>query len=126
MTQDVMNSCARHEIETSDAELNRVYRELQIRYKDDPDFLMKLRAAQTAWIKFRDAQLEMKFPPHPKEPYYYGSVFPMCSMLYLHQLTSDRLDTLKDWLAGSSDGDVCVGSVKLSEELGRKKAPVER
>jgi len=116
-----MNSCARHEIETSDAELNRVYRELQVRYKDDPDFLMKLRAAQSAWIKFRNAQLEMKFPPHPKERYYYGSVFPICSMLYLHQLTNDRLDTLREWLAGGTNGDVCVGSVKLPKELGHKK-----
>jgi uncharacterized protein YecT (DUF1311 family) len=126
MGQGAMNVCAQREIEASDAELNRVYRELQVRYEDDPDFLKKLRTAQSAWIKFRDAQLEMKFPPHPKEPYYYGSVFPMCSALYLHQLTSDRLDTLKEWLAGSSDSDVCVGSVKSPEELGHKKAPTAR
>lgn len=124
--QGAMNNCAQRELEASDKDLNRVYRELQVRYKDDPDFLKKLRAAQSAWIKFRDAQLEMEFPPHPKEPYYYGSVLPMCSMLYLRQLTSDRLDTLKEWLAGSSDGDVCVGSVKSPEELGHKKAPATR
>jgi uncharacterized protein YecT (DUF1311 family) len=126
MGQGAMNNCAQRELEASDTELNRVYRELQVRYKDEPDFLKKLRAAQSAWIKFRDAQLEMQFPPHPKEPYYYGSVFPMCSMLYLRQLTSDRLDTLKEWLAGSSDDDVCVGSVKSPEELGHKKAPAAR
>jgi len=122
MTQGAMNDCAALELKKADAELNRVYREIQGRYKDDPTFLKQLRAAQLAWLKFRDAQHEMKFPPRP-ERNYYGSVFPMCSMLYLRDLTNDRIATLKEWLAGSPDGDVCGGSVKPAEELRQGASP---
>jgi uncharacterized protein YecT (DUF1311 family) len=121
MTQDAMNTCAQRDLERADKELNRIYRELQVRYKDDPAFIGRLRTAQTAWIKFRDAQLDMKFPPHPEESNYYGSVFPMCEMLYLQELESDRITMLKEWLKGSGDGDVCSGSLKSPEELGRAK-----
>lgn len=121
MTQPAMNSCAQRELDRTDAELNRLYRELQSRYKDDLAFTKRLQIAQSAWIKFRDAQLEMMFPPHPNEPYYYGSVYPMCSMQYAQQLTSDREVTLKQWLTGSEEGDVCTGSVKPSSELRRNK-----
>lgn len=123
MTQDAMNMCAQSEFEKIDKELNRIYGELQIRYKDDPEFIGRLRTAQKAWVKFRDAQLDMKFPPHPEEPNYYGSVFPMCGMLYLQELTSDRVAMLKEWLKGSDDGDVCSGSLKSPGELGRPKKP---
>jgi uncharacterized protein YecT (DUF1311 family) len=121
MTQPAMNNCAHRDLARAEAELNRLYRELEVRYKDDQVFIKRLRAAQSAWLKFRDAQLEMKFPPRPGEPYYYGSIFPMCSMLYLQQLTDDRVATLKEWLAGSSDGDVCSGSTKSADELKESK-----
>lgn len=121
MTQPAMNSCARHELDKADAELNRIYRQLQARYNDDAAFVTQLRASQAAWIKFRDAQMKMKFPPHPSEPYYYGSVFPMCSMLYVQRLTEDRTATLKEWLGGSAEGEVCSGSTKSLDELKGKK-----
>jgi uncharacterized protein YecT (DUF1311 family) len=119
MTQYAMNTCARRELDKADRELSRIYRELQIRYRDDADFIGRLKIAQQAWLKFRDAQLAMKFPPHRGEPYYYGSVLPMCDGLYLQQLTSDRIAMLKEWLTGSDDGDVCAGSLKSAGELRR-------
>lgn len=121
MTQDAMTRCAEHDLNNADAELNRLYRELQLRYKDDPAFIKQLRAAQSAWLRCRDAQLAMRFPPHPRQPYYYGSVLPMCSMLEVRQLTDDRITTLKEWLAGSSEGDVRSGSMKSSEEMKPRK-----
>lgn len=121
MTQGAMTNCAERDLNKADAQLNRLYRELQLRYKDDPEFVKRLQIAQAAWLRFRDAQLAMRFPPHPSEPYYYGSVLPMCSMLEVQQLTDDRVTTLKEWLAGSSEGDVCSGAMKSAEELKPRK-----
>jgi uncharacterized protein YecT (DUF1311 family) len=121
MTQDAMNMCAKSEFDKIDKDLNRIYRELQVRYKDDSAFIERLRIAQKAWVMFRNAQLNLKFPPHPEELNYYGSVFPMCQRLYLQELTSDRVATLKEWLKGDDGGDVCSGSLKSREELERVK-----
>lgn len=120
MTQDAMNACARRELEKADRQLDRIYRELERRYKDDPAFIRRLRAAERAWVAFRNAQFDMKFP-HRAELNYYGSVFPMCQGLYLQELTSDRVAMLKEWLKGTEGDDVCSGSLKSPEELGRTK-----
>ena len=42
----------------ADAEFNRVYQELLKEKRADPVGLEKLKSAETAWIKFRDAQCE--------------------------------------------------------------------
>jgi uncharacterized protein YecT (DUF1311 family) len=120
ITQDAMNACARRELEKADRELDRIYRELERRYKDDPAFIGRLRTAERAWVAFRNAQFAMKFP-HGDELSYYGSVFPMCQGLYLQELTNDRVTMLKEWLKGTEGDDVCSGSLKSSEELGRTK-----
>jgi uncharacterized protein YecT (DUF1311 family) len=117
ITQAELNQCNAADLQTADAELNRVYKKIQVMYADDPAFLQKLKLAQRAWITFRDAQVEMMYPPHPEEPGYYGSVQPMCDSNYRAQLTLERVATLKTWLAGSTEGDMCSGSVKAADLL---------
>jgi uncharacterized protein YecT (DUF1311 family) len=63
------------------------------------------------WIQFRDAEMKMKYPE--REDGYYGSVYPMCWSMYLTQLTTERITTLKQWLDGTEEGDVCAGSVRI-------------
>lgn len=109
--------CSEADSNEADAELNRIYKLLLTQYKDDRAFIERLRLAQVAWIRFRDAELAMKFPPHPDQPGYYGSALPMCETLYLEQLTKDRIATLKQWLVGIPEGDVCSGSVKRPWDL---------
>jgi len=101
-----------------DAELNRVYREILKRYKQDRVFIGKFKAAQRAWIKFRDAQFEAMFPQilDSREQYNYGSVFPMCPSLYKARLTHSRVEELRAWLEGTEEGDVCSGSLPSKEE----------
>jgi uncharacterized protein YecT (DUF1311 family) len=53
-TQAEMNTCAALEFFRSDARLNLVYQKVLKRI--DPTRLPKLRAAQRAWLAFRDAQ----------------------------------------------------------------------
>jgi hypothetical protein len=37
----------------------------------------------------------------------------MCVSMYLENLTNQRISTLKEWIDGIEEGDVCLGSVKM-------------
>lgn len=120
MTQMDMNKCAGVGYKEADAELNRVYKRIKAIYKDNVLFLDKLKTAQLAWIKLRDADFDLQYP-HKNEPRYYGSVFPMCAASYKARLTLHRVEFLKQWLVGVEEGDVCSGSPMNQWQL--KKIP---
>src|SRR5687767_11940624 len=80
-TQLESNDCAARQYQEADAELNRVYKAILEKHKEDKLFVEKLRAAQRAWLTYRDAEIEAKYP-HAGEAHYYGSIFPMCDSLY--------------------------------------------
>jgi uncharacterized protein YecT (DUF1311 family) len=109
MTQNAMNQCANVGHKEADAELNQVFKKIKDNYKDDKVFLDKLKKAQLAWIKLRDADFDLQYP-HSNDQQYYGSVFPMCADGYKKQLTIQRIEFLKQWLIGVEEGDVCSGS----------------
>jgi uncharacterized protein YecT (DUF1311 family) len=111
-----MNACAGEEYNAADAELNRVYQALLKKYKDDPKFLAKLRAAQRAWLAYRDAEREAKFPHADESSVHYGSLFTMCEALYRAELTKERTDHLREWLDGAEEADACAGSVRVKSE----------
>lgn len=111
-----MNKCANIGYEEVDAELNRVYTLIKKAYQDDKSFLNKLKLAQEAWIKLRDADFSMMFPDADKLGYY-GSVFPTCANGFKTQLTLERVAFLKKWLIGSEEGDACSGSLKNEESV---------
>ena len=100
-TQLESNECAAKEYAEADAELNQVYKAILEKYKKDPRFVEKLRAAQRAWLAFRDAEIEAKYP-HANEPGYYGSILGMCDPLYRTQLTQERVEKLREWLDGEA------------------------
>ena len=103
-----MNDSAGSESAKAERELNATYQGILRKYADNPAFIGRLRTAQGAWVKFRDAQLQMKFPPSTQA----GSVAPMCYASYKADLTQARTRELKVWLDGIEEGDVCAGSVK--------------
>ena len=109
-TQSEMNQESYDSLAKADLELNSVYQKILQEYREDTVFIKNLIKTQKIWIKFRDAQVEMKFPE--REPGWYGSMYPMCVSGYLEKLTRDRIKTLKEWLAGVEDGEGCGGSVK--------------
>ncbi len=111
-TQTEMNISAWDTYKKADTELNDIYQKILIEYKTDTLFIQKLRVSQRIWMKFRDAELEMKYPE--ENPRYYGSVHPMCESIYLEKLTMERIRTLKIWLEGSDKTDVCYGSVRIN------------
>lgn len=111
VTQLESNACADKQYQVADAELNRVYKAVLAKYEKDPLFIEKLRAAQRAWLAFRDAEIAAKYP-HAAEGNYYGSIFPMCDALYRERLTRERTEKLREWLDGGEEGDACGGSVE--------------
>ena len=109
-SQSDLNENARQKYLAADKELNAVYQKILQDYKGDAAFIKNLKQSQKIWIQFRDAEMKMKYPD--REPGYYGSVQPMCWSIYLAGLTEERVKTLKVWLNGIEEGDVCAGSVK--------------
>ena len=112
-TQADLTATSGNDYQKADAELNRIYRQILKDYKEDTAFIINLKASQRIWIQFRDAELKMKYPV--RKPGFYGSVHPMCILMYLAELTQARINTLKIWTEGIEEGDVCAGSVKRKE-----------
>ncbi len=95
----------------ADKELNDTCQQILVMYKSDTAFIRKLKKAQHLWIRFRDAELEMKFPEKNKQVAY-GSAYSTCAMAYLTEMTEARTEKLKTWINGIEEGDVCRGSVR--------------
>jgi len=98
----------------ADKELNRVYKNVRIAYKDDPLFLEKLKAAQRAWVKFRDGHMDSRYPLDQNE---YGSIFRDCWCSELATISEARTKQLKQWLKGAPEGEGCSGSYKFEHQL---------
>jgi len=109
--QNELNSNANKQYKSSDSTLNSVYKQILKVYSTDATFIKNIKTAQNLWIKFRDAELKVKFP----ENYSNGSVQPMCTSLYLTDMTNDRIRTLRIWLDGIEEGNVCSGSMRRKE-----------
>lgn len=103
------------DFKTADAELNRVYQQVVKKYADEPAFINKFKQAQRAWLKFRDAHLESRYPAEDKRDY--GSIYSLCSSNLLAELTQARTEQLKLWLEGIEEGDGCAGSVRTPGAL---------
>jgi uncharacterized protein YecT (DUF1311 family) len=95
----------------ADTELNNVYQQILKEYASDTIFVNQLRSSQYLWMKFRDAEMLVKYPPREKG--YYGSSLSMCWGIYLEELTRSRIQVLRQWLDGTEEGDVCAGSVRM-------------
>lgn len=119
-TQSELNECAASDLDSTDKELNRVYHQILKKYADDPVFITKFKAAQRAWLQFRDAELAAVYP-HDSEPTQYGSVFPMCHSGEKARITFLRVKELKRWAEGIDEGEVCAGSVKFKDEVKPRK-----
>lgn len=112
MTQPEMNKCAGLEYVLADKELNAVYQEVAKRRQNVKGFVARLKEAQQAWLKWRDAEMEAIYPER-NDPSAYGTVFAMCWELDLASLTRERTKQLRKWLVGVEEGGACSGSFPL-------------
>jgi uncharacterized protein YecT (DUF1311 family) len=99
----------------ADRAMNATYAKILREYANDQEFITKLKAAQRAWVAFRDAELEALYPKTDKQTDY-GTVYPMCRCSEIQFLTEKRTKELKRWLDGTIEGDVCAGSLKIIEQ----------
>ena len=96
-TQAEMNACANEEAARADAELNSTYRTLLSKAAAQPEAVVKIKAAERAWIAYRDAFVDAMFPAKDKQAEY-GSMFPMQVALLRAKLTQQQVAALKDLL----------------------------
>ena len=75
-TQMAMNTCASEDAARVDARLNDVYHKLLTTAGKQPEALEKIKAAERAWIAYRDAYVEAMYPAKDKQVEY-GSIYLM-------------------------------------------------
>lgn len=113
-TQRELNNKAKQEHIASDNELNFIYKSILTEYKKDTTFIKNLKNSQRLWVKFRDAELKVKYPKVSRNDY--GSVYPMCKWIYLKELTESRSEKLLEWIIGTEEGNMCKGSIKIKSQ----------
>ncbi len=96
-TQSEMTACASDEAARVDANLNATYRALLARVASQPEALAKIKAAQKAWIAYRDAYIEATYPARDKATEY-GSIYPLEVTLLRAKVTQRQLAALEDML----------------------------
>lgn len=109
-SQADLTTCADRELERADAAMRGDYERLLSKAKDDPVAETKIKAAQQAWLAFRDAQLEAVYP-HEDKLAEYGSAYPMCLLLLKTELTKDRARMLAKMLH-PVEGEVCDAGLR--------------
>jgi uncharacterized protein YecT (DUF1311 family) len=92
-----MNTCASEEATRVDNELNRIYKLLLSKVADDPIATVKIKAAEKAWIGYRDAYLEAMYPAEDKQAEY-GSIYPMEAALAAARITREQAGALRELL----------------------------
>lgn len=92
-----LNACARDEFERADAELNAAWKALLAALDSQPAAVKQARAAQRAWLAFRDAEVEAHFPLEDGEDPHvmYGSMYPMSRHGVMTTLTRQRTEQLR-------------------------------
>jgi len=95
-----LNECYGNLFKKSDAELNRLYREIEGRLKDDPDAKKRLVTAQRAWVAFRDAECGFRSGAASD-----GSAGPMILSMCLDGLTRQRSADFASYLK-CEEGDL--------------------
>lgn len=103
-TQMEMNAYASEEAARADTELNDVYRKVLAQAGKQEEVVAKIKAAERAWIAYRDAYMEAMYPAKDKQAEY-GSIYPMEANLLRARLTRRQVAALKELLQQYSSED---------------------
>jgi uncharacterized protein YecT (DUF1311 family) len=96
-TQLQMNACASDEAARVDAQRTGIYQTLLSQAANHAEAVTKIRAAERAWVAYRDAYLDAMYPATNKQAEY-GSIYPMDANLLRAKLTVRHLIELKGLL----------------------------
>jgi uncharacterized protein YecT (DUF1311 family) len=102
-TQIAMNACASAEATREDKELNSVYAEVLVKAAGKPEYAEKVKAAERAWVAYRDAYIEAMYPAKDKQTEY-GSMYPLNVDLLRAKLTQRQALALRELLKQYSGG----------------------
>ncbi len=92
--QAMMSACAQQTYAASGAELNRLYREIELRLSDNAVAKKLLLDAEQAWKSYRDAECAFSSSAIAS-----GSAYSMVQTLCLADLTQKRVEDLQQYLA---------------------------
>lgn len=95
-----MNVCSGKSYEKVDGELNKLYKQIEARLKDDADTTKLLVTAQRAWVAYRDAECGFSSSMVAQ-----GTVYPFIHSSCLEGLTQNRIKDLKGYLS-CEEGDM--------------------
>jgi uncharacterized protein YecT (DUF1311 family) len=101
LTQFAMNACAGKDFEVADKTLSTLYARALAAQHDVPT-ATKFKAAESAWIKFRDAQCD-----HARATFEGGSMQSQAHLICLVKLTKARTRELEEYLACEHSDGVC-------------------
>jgi uncharacterized protein YecT (DUF1311 family) len=101
-TQAEMNECASNELARVEAQMDDIYNSLLSKTAAQPEALAKIKAAQKAWLVYRDAYIAAMYPAKNKQAEY-GSMYPMKVSLLRAKLTQKQVAALKELLRKSAD-----------------------
>ncbi|HEX4822820.1 MAG TPA: lysozyme inhibitor LprI family protein [Candidatus Polarisedimenticolaceae bacterium] len=105
LTQVGLHEAADKDLKAAEAQLTSLLKALEAKGSGKADSLTKLRSAQDAWVKYRDAQLLAEWP-HPDRGEY-GSVYPMCFLTERTRLTKARIVEVRSMLS-PKEGEACA------------------
>lgn len=91
--QSELNRCASDEAARVDAKLNAAYKNLLATIAGDSRATTKVREAERAWLRYRDAYIEAVYPAKDKQSAY-GTVYPMDVNLLRAKLTREHVDAI--------------------------------
>lgn len=94
-------ACTSDSYKQADADLNRVYKQVVDRIKNDSSRLNAFKASQRQWLKFRDLEVE-SFTKSSEG----GSIHAVCVCSVLARLERERTAQLEQYLGGE-EGDGC-------------------
>ena len=103
-TQMAMNACASAEATREDKALNSVYVEVLLKASGKPEFAEKVKAAERAWVAYRDAYIEATYPAKDKQTEY-GSMYLLNVDLLRAKLTQRQRVALRELLKQYSGGE---------------------
>jgi len=96
-TQAELTACASEEAARADSELNEVYQKLLSQAASREEAVAKVKAAERAWMAYRDAYMDAMYPARNKQAEY-GSIYPMEVDLLRAKLTQRQVTALKEVL----------------------------
>jgi uncharacterized protein YecT (DUF1311 family) len=99
-SQSGLNACAAADYEKADAALNRSYKQIVGRLKDDPATVKLLAAAEKAWIAYRDVECAFAGSSNLG-----GTIYPMVVSTCLEAMTKKRTAELDAYLK-CGEGDI--------------------